>query len=291
MVPVALTGIMALSLAVGFGIFPGDLARLRNFADAVGRWQHEPDFRQVQAEYVELGHRAMTVHVSGIPAAKLVMALRSVPGLPDDLRVNPTSARHYQAFTRGPLSAYLHLAREQGTAYAVAMLEDLARHQPLGDEDCRAFLKSFKLPWPVATDAGAIASLRGLMRDTDASKPFAIRTNPTDLLRAHVIDLARRRHLPAELEQMTAVTQDALWHAFDEDLHERDPELWRTKQLNDFLAGIWAQSYGQVYVDLINGVLLARRIGQIVVAMIIVGLVGSALIGRFRARTGVVTAS
>ena len=46
-------------MALGFCMSSRDIARLRAFADASRRWQHNPDFRQVTSEYVTLGAEAM----------------------------------------------------------------------------------------------------------------------------------------------------------------------------------------------------------------------------------------
>ena len=86
--------------------------------------------------------------------------LRSLPGLPEHLRVNDTSYAHYTNFTRGPLSAYMHLTREQGLADTLKMLKELGAKDAPTDDDVREFLRQYKLHYAVVTDAGAVASVR-----------------------------------------------------------------------------------------------------------------------------------
>ena len=111
--------VVALTAALGFGMGPTDTGRVRAFRDAVQRWQVNPDYRLVSAEYVTLGVEAMQARVSGLSAGTLVMGFRSIPKLPDHLAVNDTSAAHYEAFSRGEVSAYLHLAGEPGNLPSV----------------------------------------------------------------------------------------------------------------------------------------------------------------------------
>src|SRR5688572_6914446 len=156
----ALALTLVVSAALGFGIGGGDVQRLRAFADAVRRWQANPDFRHVQREYVTLGVEAMRGRWLAVSAERIVIGFRSLPGLPLYLAVNESSAAHYRAFSTGELSAYLHLSGEQGVAGGVAMIEHLARRDPPTDAEIAAFLESFKLPVRIVTDAGAIAGVR-----------------------------------------------------------------------------------------------------------------------------------
>src|SRR5439155_14486252 len=137
-----------------------------------------------------------------------------LPGLPSSLALSPTSASHYRDFTEGEFSAYLHLAGEQGTGDGVAMLENLVKNGEPTDDEIRAFLRSFKLPYPISTDAGAVASVRALLSDTNPRRPFAVR-GPISALIPRMSDLRQ----------------------LDDHLRSSDPELWRTKQVSDFLAG------------------------------------------------------
>ena len=69
----------------------------------------------------------------------------------------------------------------------------------------------------------------------------------------------------------------------DDDLRRANFELWRTKQVSDFLAGIWAQGYGQVYESAINYLLLSQQIARIVFALVVLLLILAGV--RHRART------
>jgi hypothetical protein len=240
-----------LSGGFGFGMGCDDIGRARAFTDAVRRWQTNPDFRAVQDEYVTLGAEAMSARLCGIPAERYIMSFRSLPGLPSYLAVSDSSEAHYRAFSRGPLSAYLHLAGEQGVGGGVAMVEDLGRRATLSDDDVRGFLRGFKLPVPVATDDGAVASVRRLVRDTmPTTQPFAIRES---------IVPAIRRHVGSDVDSIRRDEQERVMRTLDDDIRRADAELWRTKQVSDFLAGIWAQGYGQVYETAIDWLFVARR--------------------------------
>ena len=250
-----LAALLIASGGIGFGLGRDDVARARAFADAVRNWQKNPDFRNVQREYVTLGVDAMRARMCGASGETIVMAFRSLPGLPEYLRVSPTSAAHYRAFGSGDLAAYLHLTGEQGVGDAIVMIEELGRREVVTDAEAVAFLQGFKLPWPVATDAGAIASVRSLLRDVDGSQTFAIRD-----------DVARRlRELVGQdVFNMTRQEQAIEFLSFDREVKARDPELWRAKQVSDFLAGIWAQSYGQVYLSGIEWMLRLRLVARVI---------------------------
>lgn len=252
-----------------------DIARVRAFSAAVRRWQTNPDFRQVQDEYVTLGAEAMRARLCGISAERYVMGFRSLPGLPHSIAVSETSAAHYKAFSAGPLSAYLYLADEQGVAAGVGMVEELGRRDPLADADARAFLAGFKLPLATAMDEGALASVRRLVRDTmPTTQPFVLRESvvPGVLL-----------HVGRDVNSMSRNEQVAVMHRLDHDIRETNVELWRTKQVSDFLAGIWAQGYGQVYETAINSLLLSQQVARIVFGVIMLILILAW--ARYRART------
>ena len=127
--------VLILSAAVAFGVSRRDRANLREFAAAVRRWQTNPDFRAVQREYVDLGTRAMQARWCGLSARSIIMAFRSIPGLPPSLAATGSSDAHYDAFSRGKLSAYLHLSSEQGAEDAVPMVGALAKRSPLTDAE------------------------------------------------------------------------------------------------------------------------------------------------------------
>jgi hypothetical protein len=199
------------------------------------------------------------------------MAFRSLPGLPDHLAVSDTSAAHYKAFSEGDLSAYLHLSSEQGVADGIAMVEQLGQREPLSDADIVAFLAGFKLPVPTATDAGAVAGVRRMLADVDVTKkPLLVRGDVSTSLSG----------VEGNLATMTRAEQAAEFAQFDAHVRATDPELWRSKQVSDFLAGIWAQGYGQIYLDGINGFFHIQHVARIV---FVVGVsIGIALIVRRR---------
>jgi hypothetical protein len=264
----ALIGLIA--AALGFGLGPADARSVLAFRDAVRGWQVNPDYRAVSAEYVRLGVEAMQARLCGISAGNVVMGFRSIPGLPDHLAVSDTSAAHYDAFSRGEVSAYLHLSSEQGFADGVAMIEQLARRGPPSDADIVAFLAGFKLPVPTVTDAGAIAGVRRLLDDV-GTKPFTVRADVTAPLRSHV---------QGNLAAMTRAQQALAFARLDASVCTADPELWRSKQVSDFLAGIWAQGYGQIYLDGIEGFFGIQRIARVVFVVTVV--VGAWLVVRRR---------
>jgi len=358
---------VAALLAMGFGMPPGDAVKMRLFSDAVERWQHNPDFRKVQVEYVELGSDAMRTRTAFVETTKGIMWLRSIPGLPEHLRVNDTSLRHYTNFTRGPLSAYLHLTTEQGVADTLKMLTALGMKANPTDEDIREFLEQYKLYSPVAKDAGAVQSVRSLLRDIDPGRGFEvsnnIRTffdrhistiavqrradnaatavrdmlravdpwwasalrdngfklvqpslytlahtgradqgidatremyaviNPRDvlvvqgyasmLLKPEVAKVAAELGYPTDALQMTPTQQRDVWARLDDRIRETNYELWRVKQVNDWLNGVWAQVYGSMYASVIGPTLTIRDACQIVGPLALLTWVG---VGLFRKR-------
>ena len=255
----ALVFTVIVSAALGFGISGRDVQRLNAFGDAVRRWQTDPDFRAVQREYVTLGVESMRGRWLAVPAERIVLGFRSLPGLPIYLSVNESSAAHYRAFSTGEMSAYLHLTSEQGVAAALGMLEDLGRRDSLSDGEIVSFLSGFKLPVPVTTDSGAIASVRRLLADTQhPPRAFTIRGDVAAQL---------RRHVDANVDRMTRAEQAAAMNAFDATIRAADPELWRTKQVSDFLGGIWAQGYGPIYLDGIEWLLRIRAAARVVLVI------------------------
>jgi hypothetical protein len=248
-----------LCAAISFGVTPADAARLRDYDAAVIRWQSNPDFRRVTIEYVTLGGRAMQVRLCGVPAKTVIMKFRSLPGLPAALAVSSTSESHYRDFSRGELSAYLHLCDEQGVEYGVPMIEQfLARDPPPTDEQIVAFLRSFKMPVPVATDDGAVRSVRALLHDVDRPPvSFLVRTRIGAALAAEVNQAS-----PAPIETMTPAEQEQIWTSLDTWLSRQNVPLWRTKQVSDLLAGIWAQGYGQIYAQGIGWLWCIQRVAR-----------------------------
>jgi hypothetical protein len=245
--------VFLVACALAIGITPGDLARIRAFDGAVSRWQSNPDFRAVTFEYVDLGSRAMQARICGIRAKSAIMAFRKIPGLPESLAVNPTSQSHYDDFSRGPWAAYFHLAGEQDVPLGIGLLEKLGSEP--SDEQIRAMLAGFSMPVPIATDDGAVASVRSLLADIKADHPIPRSSN----LRSAISESTM-----TEADRYSVDYQMTLLRILDQQLKKRDFELWRAKQVNDFLAGIWAQGYGQIYSSGIKAVLVARTVGIVV---------------------------
>ena len=251
---------LAVCAAISFGITPADAAKLRDFDAAVLRWQTNPDFRAVAREYVTLGVRAMQARFCGIRAKTVVLGFRSLPGLPASLAVSTTSESHYEDFSRGELPAYLHLCDEQGVEDFIPIIEELlAGQQPMSDERIVAFLRSFTMPVPVASDAGAVRSVRALLADVAATPPrFAVRNRIGAALKATA---ARIVPSAAGMSHLDA------W------LRANDPQLWRTKQVSDLLAGIWAQGYGQIYSRGIVWFFRVRLAARVLLVLLAAGLV------------------
>jgi len=274
---IALGLVILLILMIGFGTSSSDAEKMRLFADAVQRWQHNPDFRQVQIEYVEMGSDAMRSDIAFIPSKKVIMWLRSLPGLPEHLRVNDTSFSHYQDFTLGPLSAYMHLTGEQGVSETLKMLQYRAQSPHLTDDDIRAFLAEYKLHNPVVNDAGAIASVRSLINDVDAARKFQVTEKVGDHLKPHIAAVAKSLGYPTDIHQMNPAAQLEVWQMLDDQIHETDYELWRTKQVNDWLNGVWAQVYGTMYSGIIGPTLTIRDISRITGPLLLMAWVGLGL--------------
>jgi hypothetical protein len=260
---VALSAAILFAFAVGFGTTPSDAEKMRAFADAVERWQHNPEFRAVQVEYVETGSDAMRTRTCWLDSTKAVMWLRSIPGLPEAWAVNDTSLAHYTNFTKGPLSAYLHLCNEQGMSDTLKMLKDLGQKPDPTDQQVREFISQYKLYYPVAQDGGAVRSVRALLRDVDAGRGFTDMPNVTQAIKPHIAAIAREMGYPEDAEQMTPAQQHDVWLALDETIRERDYELWRVKQVNDWLNGVWAQVYGKMYAVVIMPTLKIRDVSRI----------------------------
>ena len=242
--------------ALGLGISRNDVRRLHAFGDAVRRWQSDPEFRQVQREYVAFGVEAMRGRWWGVSGRQVVMGFRSLPGLPLYLRAHGSSADHYRAFSEGELAAYLHLSGEQGIEDGLRIIDGLAQREPLTDADIVDFLSGFKLPVAVATDAGAVESVRRLLADTQRPpRPFAVRGD--------AVVQALRRHVTPATRTMRQL---------DDAVRAADPELWRSKQVNDFLGGVWAQAYGRIYLDGIDWLMRIRAAARVVLIVALIAL-------------------
>jgi hypothetical protein len=255
--------LLLISGAFAFSLTPSDSDRLTEFADAAQRWQSNPDYRLVHWQYVTLGADAMGARMLTVPIGRIILTLRALPGIPKYLANSEGSASHYADFTRGQLSAYLHLADEQGLTDALPMAEALARRPAATDLEIIAFLRSFNLPVAIPTDAGAIASTRRLLQDLGPT-PLAARTRIHPLLIPHIRSLAQEFNFPADPTQMSPPQQHMILLQLDDRVRHDDPQLWRTKQLNDFLAGIWAAAYGQIYRSAILWTLRIQLIARVI---------------------------
>ncbi len=265
---------------------PGDAEKVRTFTRAVEGWQHNADFRRIALEYSILSHDAMQVRWLGIPATRIMMGLRSIPGLPPSLAVAPTSQLHYDNFTRGPLSAYLHLSGEQGTADIIWPIETMARSPCANDEEIARFIhRTIELDPPVRVDAGAAACFRALLADTQARRPFAIRVKTDALMYPAIGHIAAQLNIPADPRRQTPAQQRLVLDRLDEQVKSGDLELWRTKQLNDFSSGVWAQCFGRTYNWILVPMLWLRAVAQMV-GMLLVGswLLSRPIRGRHRHR-------
>jgi hypothetical protein len=280
---VVLALVILLAFAIGFGTPQSDADKMRAFADAVEHWQHNPDFRKVQIEYVESGVQAMRTRTCGLDSTRTVMWLRSLPGLPEAWAVNDTSLAHYTSFTRGPISAYLHLCNEQGMSDTLKMLKDLGQYANPSDAQIREFIAQFKLYYPVASDAGAVESVRLLLRDVDAARGFADMPNVTQAIRPHIAAIAKSLGYPEQPNDMTPAQQHDVWVVLDDTVKERDYELWRLKQVNDWLNGVWAQVYGKMYAVVIYPTLKTRDISRVAAPLLLMAWLALAFHRRRRA--------
>jgi hypothetical protein len=274
---ILLSLVIFFALMVGFGTSGSDVEKMRLFADAVEKWQHNPDFRQVQVEYVEMGSEAMRSKLGFVNSKTVIMWLRSLPGLPPDWKVNDTSLAHYTDFTLGPLSAYMHLTAEQGLTDTLKVLNYLGNKEALTDDDIRRFLGDYKLYSPVVSDAGAVESVRSLLNDIDAGRKFEIDTNVSDKITPHIAAIATRLGYPAQVTAMNVHQQRDVWQLLDNQIRETDYELWRTKQANDWLNGVWSQVYGSMYSAVIRPTLAIRDICRVAGPVMLMAWVGLGL--------------
>jgi hypothetical protein len=273
---------VGVALLVGYGIDSEDARVLSEFSEGVERWQAGPEFRQVSYEYVRLSHAAMNATPWGVRATTLIMGLRSIPGVGPEYAVSDTSQAHYDNFTRGELSAYLHLSGEQTMDWVVRDLHATAQRGS-ADADVENFLRSWKMGRPVASDAAAVAGVKRLLAEIDAAKPIESRANVRADLASAAAELATRLGYPAGLDRLTREQQRDVFARLDADVRQHRPELWRLKQVSDLCAGIWAQTFGRDYTMVIAPVLTARRVGQFAGPAGAVGLVLVARKRRIRA--------
>jgi hypothetical protein len=85
----------------------------------------------------------------------------------------------------------------------------------------------------------------------------------TQAIKPHIASIAREMGYPEEADQMTPAQQQDVWWALDETIRERDYELWRVKQVNDWLNGVWAQVYGKMYAVVITPTLKIRDVSRV----------------------------
>ena len=98
---------------------------------------------------------------------------------------------------------------------------------------------------------------------------------------------------PSDVAQMSPEAQLEVWEVLDDEIRNTDYELWRTKQVNDWLNGVWAQVYGTMYSGLIKPTMLLREVGRVAGPMLLMTWVGLGLwkrkkAGELTAQTAVV---
>jgi len=245
---------------ITFGISGSDEAAFRAFDEAVDRWQVNPEFRAVALDYCIGGSRAMRTRPFLIRAKATIMAMRSAPGLPKKFAVAPTSGLHYDNFTRGALSAYLHLCSEQDVSDMVGIIEAAGRTHARTPDDLRQVIDAFKMDFPVSHDAGAMRSVEDLLAETDAGRTFAIRTNIGPMLAEPIARIAADLNMPANPQDMSPDQQRAVLDRLDRYLKVYNEQLWRTKQVSDLCGGVWAQVYGPPYRAVVAPLLAAKEI-------------------------------
>jgi hypothetical protein len=116
----------------------------------------------------------------------------------------------------------------------------------------------------VVADTGAVMSVRSLINDVNAGSKFAVNGNVAGKMTDHIAAVAARMGYPAKITDMTPEQQAAVWAALDGEVRETDYELWRTKQVNDWLNGVWAQVYGTMYSGAIYPLLQLRTACRVI---------------------------
>ncbi len=261
-----LTVLLFFSIIFGYGLSKRDLAILNHFSESVVDWQSHADYRRIGFAYIHESYACMTAHIAGCTATEALMTMRSIPGLPEKLAVNPTSQKHYVDFSRGELSAYLHLCGEQGPGIAnvLPMMQSLASRPARSDEEITGFLSTFRLAASIETRSPeAITGVRSLLEDTHAAEGFTS-TEPTELaVLPYIKAIAQSRGWPENPDDMSADQQLVIMKELDGYVHDVDRPVWRTKQVTDFLNGVWGECYGQMYRNYaIADLMRAHAIGQ-----------------------------
>jgi hypothetical protein len=117
---------------------------------------------------------------------------------------------------------------------------------------------------PVAADPAAVAGVRRLLGEIAVGPAMEPRANVRAELEDAAEVLAGRMALPTSHENMTREQQRVVFGRLDADVRERNPQLWRLKQVSDLCAGIWAQTFGEDYTMVIAPVLTARGVARVV---------------------------
>jgi hypothetical protein len=279
---------VAAAILFGYGLGSDDARVLGEFSAAVERWQAGPEFRRVADEYVRLSHAAMNASPWEVRATTWIMAIRAIPGLPPEYAVSPTSQLHYDNFTRGELSAYLHLCGEQTMGWVIRDLHGVATRGS-SDADVEGFLRSWKMNRAVAADAAAVAGVKRLLAEIDAVRPMEVRAQIQADLEAAAVAVASRLGYARDLRRLTSGQQHEVYERLDADVREHNRELWRLKQMSDLCSGIWAQTFGGDYTMVIDPVMSTRRVAR--VAGPVAGALGLCVIlwKRRRARTATIS--
>jgi hypothetical protein len=281
-------------VALGFGTTGSDYTKLCHFTESVDQWQHNTEFRQVAMQYVTSGSDAMRSRPMGFSAASWIIAIRSLPRMPKEFALNDTSRAHYQNFSKGPLSAYLHLCTEvdlfgkdaKGTpdlnnGHLPEIEGWFGKSAGTNDAELHAYLDKQKWDFPVVKDEGAVESLRSMVQDADVSRRLKVRVMHIDgLLRPHIQKLAAELKLPADPEVMTPGQQYAVFDRLDGYVRRNDPELWRTKQVSDFVGGVWGQVFSPPYTILLTPFLRASEAAK---WLVLVTLVFAVIVRRRKA--------
>ncbi|MDB5296322.1 MAG: hypothetical protein JWO31_2305 [Phycisphaerales bacterium] len=274
--------LLFLALLLGFGTSSADLGRLQAFVDSVDNWQRNSEFRQVTTQYVTRSSDALRTHPYRILAADWIVWIRSQSFVKKEFAINPTSRVHYANFSKGPLSAYLHLCTEidllseDGTGGYLGEFEGKFGKSAGGPTaaDASAWLAGMKWDFPVVSDAGAAQSVRSAVADARPDKPFTVRVRHIDdALRPHIAAVAADLGAPADPAAMTADQQYAVFDRLDARVRQDDPELWRTKQVSDFVGGIWGQVFSKPYLVLLSPYLMLADAGRWSAVVLLVALV------------------
>lgn len=264
--------VIALSLCAyaAVGISGADESAMRAFEESARQWQTSPEFRWISTDYCIRGSRALRTLPFRVPGRSLVVAVRSLPFLPQRFAINSTSRAHYENFSKGPLSAYLHLCGEQSVPEFANVLESAGAGAEPARADLRRFLDSFHMDGPVCSDDGALESVATLLRDTEPRRPLTVRHNIGPLLVPHIRTIALQLDVPEEASAMSPEQQLAVLERLDAHVRRHDPELWRTKQLSDFCGGVWAQVFGTSYGLVIWPLIFLHRSGLVLLVVLLV---------------------